>query len=138
MEDTTQFNIRISKSLLWDLDYIAEHRKVSRNDWLRYMIADMISTEVIRIKEVTQREYVAGRVSEDEFIKKMGFKPPKELTDIRERALGYQKRYMESLLDKVKKGKKTSLTEKKLDQLSEREFSEVWDKVKEVKKSRKK
>ncbi|MFH1584490.1 MAG: AAA family ATPase [Actinomycetota bacterium] len=101
MEETTQFNMRIPKSLLWDLDYIAEHRKINRNDWLRLKIAEMISNEVIRIKEITQREYAAGRISEDDYIKKMGFKPPKELRNIRESALGYQRKYMESLLQEV-------------------------------------
>jgi|GEM_PF-2112046 len=109
MEDTTQLNIRISKSLLWDLDYIAEHRKVSRNDWLRYMIADMISGEVLKIKEATQREYAAGRVSEEEFEKKMGFKPPKELKDLREKALGYQQRYIASILKNLEQEKPSEM-----------------------------
>ena len=143
MDETTQFNMRISKSLLWDLDYIAEHRKVNRNDWLRYKIADMISTEVMKIKESAQREYAAGRISEEEFEKRMGFKPPKELKEIRENALGFRRQYMESLIDKVEKERKTSPTEKKLDKLSKKEFADIWEKIKDEtlrrqKKNRKK
>ena len=103
MEDTTQFNIRIPKSLLWDLEYIAEHRRVQRNDWLRIKIAEMISKEVMKIKEEAQREYLAGRLSDEDFSKKMGFKPPKELTELRDGAKTGQRKYIESIIKQLKK-----------------------------------
>ena len=134
MEATTQFNMRISKSLLWDSDYIAEHRKVNRNDWLRYKIAEIISTEVMKIKEAAQREYAAGRISAQEYEKKMGFKPPKELENIRNSALGFRRQYMESLLEDLPKPKG------KLAKMAKKEYKEIWDKIKDetVRRHRKK
>jgi len=131
MEATTQFNMRISKSLLWDLDYIAEHRKVNRNDWLRYKIAEIISTEVMKIKEAAQREYAAGRISAQEYEKKMGFKPPKELENIRNSALGFRRQYMESLLEDLPEPKG------KLAKMAKKEYSKVWKDMKKEEKKKK-
>lgn len=89
-------------------------------------------------QHMEKARWAAERISEEEFEKRMGFKPPKELKEIRENALGFRRQFMQSLIDKVEKERKTSRTEKKLDKLSKKEFADIWDKIQEAKKQKKK
>ena len=41
MENTEQFNIRLPKSLIYDLEYITQQLKVNRNEWIRLNLAKM-------------------------------------------------------------------------------------------------
>ena len=41
VEETTQINLRLSKALVYDMEYIAETLKINRNDWLKAKIADI-------------------------------------------------------------------------------------------------
>jgi len=103
MQKTTQFNIRLPKALLYDLEYIADNLKVSRNDWLRVKIAELISQERLRILQGAERDFVYSTISEKEFEKRTGFKPTAEMMNFRKNVSEAPKTYMEGILEKIKK-----------------------------------
>jgi len=37
--ETEQFNIRLNKALLYDLEFITQKYKIDKNDWLRTKLA---------------------------------------------------------------------------------------------------
>ena len=53
MKETMQVNIRLSKKLIEDIEYITQNLKVNRNDWLKVKLAELIVKEKIQ-KELTQ------------------------------------------------------------------------------------
>ena len=89
MTNTIQINLRLSKLLVNDMEYIAENLGVNRNDWLKVKIAEMITTEIRNqktwIQEKVERDFIFGKVSNQEFKEKMGFKPTSELIKERKR-----------------------------------------------------
>ncbi|GEM_PF-2374331 len=76
---TDQLNIRISKELLDDLDIIARHERVTRNEWVRYNIAQYIKTAKEKIIENLEFGYVNGRKTAKEYADITGYHPSKEL-----------------------------------------------------------
>ncbi len=83
MEETTQFNIRLPKALLYDMEYIAQNLKISRNDWLKFKIAELVSNEKLKLMENIERQFIRGTITELEFKEKAGFSPTKEMLDLK-------------------------------------------------------
>ncbi len=88
MEKTIQFNIRLDKKLVYDMEYIADYYRVQRNDWLKVKIAEMIAEEKLKIMETIEERFIQGRLTEIEFKEKMGFKPNKEMLELRKKVMG--------------------------------------------------
>jgi hypothetical protein len=108
MEKTTQFNIRLPKTMVYDMEYIAEHLNISRNDWLKFKIAEMVLKEKLKIMNSFEERFVKGLISKDEFRKHMGFNPSpeirKKLDDFskeKEKIEFAQKKYFKELVKKV-------------------------------------
>lgn len=84
-----QMNIRLPKRLVYDMEYIAENLGVNRNDWLKVKLAELITKEVTEqkmwIQEKVEKDFIWGKVSNQEFKEKMGFKPTTELIQERKR-----------------------------------------------------
>ena len=79
MNSTIQLNLRVPKGLLYDMKFISQNLRVNRNEWLKVKVAELIAQEKLSIAEKIETRYSQGRISEEEFRERMGFKPPTEL-----------------------------------------------------------
>lgn len=93
--DSSQYNIRMSKDLLYDLEWIAENLKINKNDWLRVRIAEIIRNEKRRLMIEIEDSYYRGSISDKEFKEKMGFAVPAEIRERKEIGLKATRRYIE-------------------------------------------
>ena len=84
MKDTEQFNIRLPKALLYDLEFISQRLKLNRNDWLRTKIAKLILQEKQDILEVYEQRYAHGFLSDEEFKNFTGISPTDGIKQLRE------------------------------------------------------
>jgi len=103
MEETTQFNIRLAKSLLYDMEYVAQHYKISRTDWLKYRIAKFVREEKAKIINDFERRYIGGMISQGEFKKETGIRPTDEMKDLRSKVSQTPRKYIQSILEDIKK-----------------------------------
>jgi len=91
-----QFNVRLPKRLVYDMEYIAQNLNISRNDWLKVKIAELISKEIEKTKlnlmETAEGRFILGMITVEEFTQRMGFKPTKEMIKERERQILLSKR----------------------------------------------
>jgi hypothetical protein len=115
MTDTEQLNIRISKALIYDVEFISQHLKVNRNDWIKLNLAKLImeAKEVI-ISEYEER-YVNCFLTDEEFRKLTGFNPTQGMIELREKELR-QKEQNEELMKAnfLKMAKKLKKASKKI------------------------
>ena len=100
--NTTQFNIRLAKALLYDIEYVAQHYKISRTDWLKYRIANLVKQEKARIINDFERRYIGGMISQEEFKKETGIKPTDEMKELRSKASQTPRKYIMSILKEIK------------------------------------
>ncbi len=91
MKNTEQFNIRISKSLIFDLEFISQHIKINRNDWLRTKIAELILKEKREILEEYEKKYITGYLTENEFKKHTGIFPTEGMKKLRTEHEAYKR-----------------------------------------------
>jgi len=82
MSETDQFNIRLSKSLLWDLDFIERYTGIQKNDWIRYKLAEAVRKEKEIVMESLHREYVRGYKNDADF-RSLAGEPSDELKEQR-------------------------------------------------------
>jgi len=85
MEETVQFNLRVSKALLADMDFIAAVSTINRNDWVKVALSELIADAKRKIIDYIENRFILGRMSEEEFIQKMGFKPTEDIKKLREK-----------------------------------------------------
>lgn len=98
MEETVQFNIRLPKNLVYDMEYIAQNKSINRNDWLKYKISKLIKDEKLLLMEEVEREFLRGTIDEEGYEKKMGIKPTEHLLKLKERVLESPKKYFNELM----------------------------------------
>lgn len=120
MDETVQFNLRLSKSLIYDMDFIAKSLKINRNDWLKYKLAQMIKADRDAIISEAERDYVMGRIDGIKFKELIGTEPPQQLWGERERqdriariSSRGAKKYILDIAEKVEKKKREDETKKK-------------------------
>jgi len=106
MEETTQFNIRLAKSLLYDMEYVAQHYKISRTDWMKYRIAKLVREEKARIIDDFERRYIGGMTTEEEFKNQTGINPTEEMKELRARVSETPRKYILSILKDIEKREK--------------------------------
>ncbi len=86
-----QFNVRLPKKLVYDMEFIAQNLNISRNDWLKVKIAELISKEIeqtkLSIMETAEGRFILGMITAEEFRQRMGLKPTKEMIKERERQI---------------------------------------------------
>ena len=88
MDETDQFNIRIPKALLYDLEFVSQNLKISKNDWVRYKIAEAVQKEKEIIINKAETRFTEGLASENEFKQLTGVYPSdglKELSELRKK-----------------------------------------------------
>lgn len=103
MEATAQFNIRISKRIVEEMDFISKNLKISRNDWLRVRLAEMIAHEKEDIMERAQFSYLLGDLSEKELMEVIGFKTTAEMKKEKSKVKNAAREYLIGILKDVKK-----------------------------------
>ncbi len=103
MEDTEQFNIRLSKALLYDLEFISQHLKISRNDWIRLNLAKIIISTKEEIIAKFEEKYVNGLLTDKEFKELVGFGPTNGMKELREKTLRYKEEGGKKLREYVKR-----------------------------------
>lgn len=86
MEETVQFNIRMSKALVEDLESISKHYNLSKSDWLRVKLAEMVRDEMQNIVIKMQKKFINGVMSEEEYVKQTGRYPTKWLIEKKKKA----------------------------------------------------
>lgn len=87
MAETTQVNLRIPTLLIHDLEFIAQNLKVSKTEWLKIKIAEIISKERARILEDIDYRYEQGRIEDKEYKELSGLAPSSTLKTNRKHAL---------------------------------------------------
>lgn len=102
-EQTTQFNIRVSKQLVDDMDFIARHLNLGRNDWLKVRLAELIKQEKQAMIDEIQNHYVHGKIDSEEFKNLLGYNPIPGLKSLRNGAKAASKRYFSDTLKDIKK-----------------------------------
>lgn len=77
--DTEQFNIRVSKSLLFDLEFIERATGHSKNDWVRFKLNELIKETKEDLLTKLEKNFVKGRTTMGDFKEIMGSYPNSEL-----------------------------------------------------------
>lgn len=85
MDETTQFNLRLPRGMIHDMDFISNAFNLSRNDWLKYKLAQMIASEKERILEKAEHKYILGQISDEQYKKLVGFFPNENLKELRQK-----------------------------------------------------
>jgi|SRR3989344_1293300 len=93
--NTDQFNLRLSLSLLFDLEFISRATGISKNEWVRYNLAKTIHKEKEDLLGRIELDFVTGRKTEQEY-REIVCIPPREDLKI-QREAHHQK--MTKLLD---------------------------------------
>jgi hypothetical protein len=93
MKDTEQFNIRLPKILLYDIEFISQHMNVNRNDWLRAKIAELASLEKERIIETFEQKFISGMLSDKEFKEATGIHATEGMKELQEKLFNERKAF---------------------------------------------
>jgi hypothetical protein len=101
MEETTQFNIRLAKSLLYDMEFVAQHFNLSKSDWLKYRIAKIVKEEKQKIINDIERRFIGGMITEQEFKSSAGIRPTKEMKELKTKVTETPRKYIESILKEI-------------------------------------
>jgi len=101
--DTEQLNFRINKELLIEIEDIARILKVSKTEWIKIKLAEIVLREHCRIAQNTENEYLLGRINEQQYEQTLGFKIPKELIKNKKKLRKIGKNTLQSLNKKIQK-----------------------------------
>ncbi len=93
--ETEQFNFRISKSLVYDLEFIAKVLKVSKTEWVKIKLAEIIAKEKEDLLGKIEKSYINERIDERRFKELTGVNVPKQLEIRRTNELDRKKRDIE-------------------------------------------
>ncbi len=64
--ETEQFNIRVPKDLLNDLDFISDMLKVNKSDWVKTRLAENVHEEKDKLLMRLSTQYAQGMISKKE------------------------------------------------------------------------
>ena len=87
--NTDQFNLRLSLSLLFDLEFISRATGISKNEWVRYNLAKTIREEKEQLLGKIELDFITGRKTEQEY-REIVCIPPREDLQV-QRAAHHQK-----------------------------------------------
>lgn len=82
--DTDQLNIRLSKSIIFDLEFVSRAMGISKTDWVRYNLAETLQKDKERFLFQLEVDFINGRKSAAEFKEIAGFLPNASLQARRE------------------------------------------------------
>ena len=85
--ETIQLGIRLDKSMIEEIDKIAEELGFERNFLIKKMIREELTELKKDLREDATNDYLDLRISADEFERIVGEKPEKELQDARKQVM---------------------------------------------------
>jgi len=88
------------------MEYVAQHYKISRTDWLKYRIANIVREEKAKIINDFERRYIGGMISQEEFKKQTAINPTKEMKALRSKVSQTPRKYIMSILKDIEKREK--------------------------------
>ena len=100
---TQQFNIRLDKNLIYDMELICKILNVDRNAWIKTKLAEMIYEEKIKMISWIESEFLRGKISEKEYEKKLGIKVNDELREMKRIHQKYGKKAIIDMVERVGK-----------------------------------
>ncbi|MBS3148831.1 hypothetical protein J4219_08180 [Candidatus Woesearchaeota archaeon] len=95
MDETEQFNIRLSMSLIKDLDFISRATQISKSEWVRYNVTELVKTAKDKLLSELEKSFIVGRKSAEEFRSVTNHAPSEEL-------IARRNAYHKKMLDLVK------------------------------------
>ena len=84
MEETEQFNIRVSKALIYDLEFVSQSLRINKSDWVRFKLAEIVQKEKETIIKKIEIKFIDGLISEEEFKQSAGIFPFEGLKELRD------------------------------------------------------
>ncbi len=84
--DTEQFNIRISKELIKDLEVISRILKVSKSEWIKARLAEEVNEEKNKLLMEVSTLYAKGLIGKKEAEEKVGKEIAEEMEQIKRKA----------------------------------------------------
>ena len=94
MEDSTQFNIRISRALIDDMDFIARRLRISRAEWFKTRLAEMIQEEKQKALDQLSWAYITNQLSDSDYKDETGSFPTLGLRKLRASSKAAAARYL--------------------------------------------
>lgn len=82
--DTRQFNFRISKGILFDLEFISRVTELDKGEWVRYKLAEAIRKEKEKLISELEKNFVQCRIDIKKFKELTGYEPHSSLIIARE------------------------------------------------------
>ena len=95
---TEQFNIRLPKSLIYDLDFISRVTKLQKGDWVRYKLSELVRQTREELLIDLEKSFVRGTLLPDDFKEIVGVSASPELVA---RSAAYHKKMMSALNDPI-------------------------------------
>ena len=84
MDATEQFNLRLSKELVKDLDFISSRLRIQKTELVRHIIAKHVEESKEKLLGNLKREFLLGLINEFKFEELTGSAPDKELLKTRD------------------------------------------------------
>lgn len=85
--ETEQFNIRMSKELLHDLDIISNLLKVNKSEWIKTKLAENVNEEKNRLLMELSTLYAKGMISKKKVEQLVGKEIADEMDFIKKKAI---------------------------------------------------
>jgi hypothetical protein len=136
--ETEQFNIRLNKAMLYDLEFISQKYKVDKNDWLRTRLAEMIMQERTSIIDSENERYIQGYLTDNEYTMSTGLVPTAGLREMKTELL--RLRFNASAEQRSKAFRENTLSALNLDATGKKVFYDGHTKrvMKKVEKTKRK
>ncbi len=85
--ETEQFNVRLPKDLIEDLELVSSILKVSKSDWVKTKLAEYVFEEKKKLLRELSTMYAEGTITEQEVEKMIGEEMAEEMTFIKEKSI---------------------------------------------------
>ncbi len=94
--ETEQFNFRISKSLMYDLEFIARVLNIQKTEYVKMNLAKIIANEKENLLNKIENQYVRSWIDDKKFKELTGLDVPKHLIDAKQNYIKDKKTYLKS------------------------------------------
>jgi len=85
------------------MEFVAQHYKISKTEWLKYRIANIVKQEKEKIMGDIERRFIGGMINEEQFKSSTGISPTKEMKELRSKVTEKPNKYIESILKDLEK-----------------------------------
>jgi len=85
------------------MEFVAQHYKIGKTEWLKYKIASLVKQEREKIIGDIERRFIGGMINEEQFKSSTGISPTKEMKELRSKVTEKPNKYIESILKDLEK-----------------------------------